>query len=294
MFPVVIFLYNRPKESKDLLCCLLNSNSICNRKVYLFQDGLKQNHNAETWNEVNRMILNWDYPNKIIDVSQSNYGLAQSVFNGLRKVFETSKGAIILEDDLLVSNDFFEYMDQSLKIFVNNKEIGSISGFVHDDILNTSAQTFLFPRPSSWGWATWSDRWNNFKLNHVNLEDINNRKLMSQFARGGEDLPWMLRRQKLGIINSWAVQFSFYQFINELYTIYPSKSKVVNQGFGSDATHTKSNVVKQIGSLNEGVPEFDLSIKPNTKQIKYYSKNYRLGPISRFRNFLSLFFGKNF
>lgn len=50
-------------------------------------------------------------------------------------------------------------------------------------------------------------------------------------------MPGMLVSQMKGEIDSWAVRWMFQQSIDEKYTIYPKKSKVINAGFDGTGTH---------------------------------------------------------
>jgi len=49
----------------------------------------------------------------------------------------------------------------------------------------------------------------------------------------------MLWKQMHGKIDSWAIRWCYNQFKNNLLTVYPAKSKVINIGIGVAATHTK-------------------------------------------------------
>jgi hypothetical protein len=57
--------------------------------------------------------------------------------------------------------------------------------------------------------------------------------------RGGSDLPYMLKNQMNGKIDSWAIRWCYHQFRHDTLAIFPTNSKIYNIGHGSNATHTK-------------------------------------------------------
>jgi hypothetical protein len=95
-------------------------------------------------------------------------------------------------------------------------------------------------RAYSWGWATWSDRWESVDWDVKGYKSfMNSRKLKREFARGGSDLTQMLINQMTGKIDSWAIRWCFHQFLNNQLTVFPTKSKIISIGFGENATHTR-------------------------------------------------------
>lgn len=289
--PLVIFVYNRPKETLDLLKSI-DSSDIGSRNVVIIQDGLKENSSNEgesKWINVQSVINNWKYPQKTIIVRQKNIGLAQSVYQGINEIFKNSDRVIVLEDDLIIANDFFSYIDEALALYAKSDNISSISGYVHNNNLKIKGgDVFLFPRVGSWGWATWRDRWEGFELDAIDKSILRDKAKLKSFNKGGIDLSWMLRNQLTGRINSWAIQFSFFQFKNNRFTVYPIRTKISNQGFGPEATHTK-NVNKY---LNDNINSINLELindlKPDFELINKYRKTYKLGFFTKMKNFFLL------
>lgn len=290
MIPIVIFVYNRPKETEGLLRSLKLNLALGDRDVYIFQDGLKNDSHQEGWGRVNEIVQKWNFSNKKHRISEENKGLANSLYQGISYVLERYESVIILEDDLILSKDFIAYMDQALETYKENKKISSISGFSHFNNEITE-DYFLFPRVNSWGWGTWRDRWIGFKLNNINSSVLKNSTELERFNLGGEDLSWMLRNQLKGKIDSWAIQFTYFQFLRDCYTLFPRRSKVINNGFSNDATHTSKRGMMEMGSITEGITYLSHSIAPNDFVIQRYRKSYNLGKITKLKSFLMLKFG---
>ena len=53
----IIFTYNRSVHTEKVLTAL-RENKILPEKLFLFQDGLKNELHRDEWNKVNRLILN--------------------------------------------------------------------------------------------------------------------------------------------------------------------------------------------------------------------------------------------
>jgi hypothetical protein len=118
--------------------------------------------------------------------------------------------------------------------------------------------TYISYRPSSWGWGTWSDRWNTVDWDVSDYKEfIKNRSERKGFNRGGIDLTRMLKSYMEGKNNSWAIRWSYSMFKQNKYCIYPKYSKVQNIGFGVDGTHCKGpNIYKTILDMSSQC-EFD-------------------------------------
>ena len=290
---VVIFAYNRLENLRSLWDSLLNCEGIGNRSIVIFHDGLKDNASDEDrkkWENVKDWLTNLS-GNVSIEVrfSVTNQGLAKSVHNGVSQILKTEEQVIVLEDDLLLANGFLNFMDEALQVYKDSENIFSISGYSRLNKTDSyqGKDVFLFPRPSSWGWGTWSNRWEPFELNKFDRSELANYQRLKLFQKGGVDLTWMLRNQVLGKIDSWAIQWSWYQFINDAYSIYPICSKVQNIGSGPDATHT-AKLHGLEGEICEDKLYLPADLVVDQKMISDYGKLYRIGYFSWFKNLLFL------
>jgi len=287
---VAIFAYNRLDSLQCLWESLLNCEDFEGRSLVIFHDGLKANTseiNQKKW----QIVRDWlatlsDHPKLEIRFSDSNRGLAKSIFSGVSEILSREETIIVLEDDLVLARSFLSFMDEALHTYRDAENIFSISGYSHfcePDLNGTETGVFLYPRPNSWGWATWAKKWKGFHLNNYDKTDLQNYKALKKFQNGGLDLPWMLRNQLLGKIDSWAIQWSWYQFKNNGFSVYPVCSKVQNIGFGEDATHTSSLKGAQ-GEICENKLKLPLELALDEEVVVRYRKYFKLGLLTRFRN----------
>jgi hypothetical protein len=232
--PIIIFCYRR--SIKTLLKSLYRNPEFEHSFVYIFSDGAKSVDDSPDVEKIrSELALLKDNENVAIFESQRNRGLANSIIDGVSYVIEKHGSAIVLEDDLEVSPFFLKFMNDSLAVYKKDSRIWSISGYVPPIFSADSpleADVFLFPRGSSWGWATWADRWCDVDWSVESFDNLKaDKNLRTQFELGGNDLFRMLELQMLGKIDSWAIRWCYSQFMHQKSSIYPFFTLVNNLGF---------------------------------------------------------------
>lgn len=244
--PIAVFAYNRIDYLKKTIESLSNCRHVNEHICFLFSDGPSMLRKGDT----ERVIEVREYLESIegrkifkgvkLVFSREHLGLRKSIINGLTMVFEENDRVIDIEDDLLLSEDFLDYMDEGLDYFKDNKKISSIAGNVPDftelDIVKEDC--FLGRRFSSWGFGIWRDRWEKVDWSMKDYDLFMNEKtLQDRFAEVGCDLPKQLVCMIEGATDNWAVGYAYMAFKADTYTVYPKYSKALNIGFyGANAT----------------------------------------------------------
>jgi hypothetical protein len=140
-----------------------------------------------------------------------------------------------------------------LHFYQNNPQIFSISGYTFPIQIPAAYphQVFINPRASSWGWGTWQDRWAKTDWQVADYQAFkNNKTLQKQFNQGGEDLGLMLKKQQLGLIDSWAIRWTYAHFKNQAYCLYPTQSKINNIGMDDSGTHSNTSTKYEVNLQN--------------------------------------------
>lgn len=241
--PILLFAYKRPHELKKVVEALKNNSLALHSDLYIFVDGPRRKDDISKVEAVRKFCDEIKGFKKITRIyHEVNQGCANSIINGITSVLKNHESAIIIEDDIVTSTNFLDYLNQCLEFYQDNKSVFSISGFSLPFVppKDYSYDVFSFPRSCSWGWATWTDRWSSIDWEVTDFEDfIKDSKAQKKFCFGGSDLVKMLKDNIYGIIDTWDIRFSYGQFKQNGYTIYPVVSKVENIGFDNpDATHT--------------------------------------------------------
>jgi len=286
--PIVIFTYRRVPE--QLIKSLLENSLSEQSEVFIFSDGAKNDEDLTDIKKVREYLKTID-GFKSIDIieADTNKGLATSIIGGVTQVINKYGKAIVLEDDLVVSKSFLEYMNEGLVFFENDKKIWSISGYGPElpCLKNYNDDIYLSVRVSPWGWATWSDRWEKIDWEVKDYDEIKKSGvLQKKFNLAGNDMFKMLELQMLGKIDSWAVRWYYNQFKLKTYSVYPKKSKVVNIGFSDDkGTHTSGANEKWFVELNDEHVDFK-SIHMKKEVIQCFQSYHNLNLTTKMGYFL--------
>lgn len=281
--PVAVFTYNRPNHTERVLDALNVSALAPDTDIFIFCDNFKNESAKYDVQQVRDLVDQFAYKSRFrsitINKSETNKGLAASIICGVSGIMDLYGRVIVVEDDLLASTHFLEYMNSALDFYENNKHIWSISGysFPMKALTNYPHDVFMAGRGSSWGWASWIDRWNTVDWDVKDYYQFkNNKQKRHEFAQWGRDLPLMLDAQMSSDHNSWAIRWCYSQFIQNKMTVYPKTSYIKNIGNDGSGTHKSHLDEKYDTNLESGECfncrfedlSYDMSIK------KEFSKKY--------------------
>jgi len=286
--PIIIFTYRRVPNK--LIDSLLKNDLAQQSELIIYSDGNKNEQDSEDVRDVRKYLhtIEGFKSIKIIE-SKVNKGLASSIIGGVNEIINKFGKVIVLEDDLIVSNDFLEYMNDALEFYKDNENIWSVSGYTpelpcletyHDDI-------YLGVRGSSWGWATWKDRWDQIDWEVGDFNKLKQDKsLKEKFNLGGNDMFKMLELQMLGKIDSWAIRWSYSQFKLGKYTVFPKSSKVIYDGFSDGkGMHNSGSNQKWVTKLDNTKIVFkDVSVQ--NRIIKCFQDYHNLSIATKIGYFL--------
>ncbi len=264
--PILLFTYKRLDPLKETVKALKNNYLAQHSDLYIFSDGPKTAADKTQVAAIRAYLRSIDgFQSITINESVTNKGLATSIITGVDQIMQFSDRVIVLEDDLLTTPNFLNFMNNALSHYGKEQKVFSISGFSFDLKLKEASfeDSYFLHRGWSWGWATWRDRWAKVDWQ---VKDYNtfktNTKLKKEFALGGSDVNKMLQKQMEGKLDSWAIRWFYHQFKVKGLTLYPVYSKVYNNGFDTYATHTT-------GSNNRYIPLLDTQ---NGLDINYPQK----------------------
>ena len=275
--PICLFVYARLNETRITVESLQKNSLSADSQLFIFSDGSKNVNDRKRVEAVREYIHQIKgFANIEIYESDVNKGLANSLISGITKIITEYRKVIVLEDDLVLSTNFLDYMNEALIFYEDKKRIFSISGFSFSLKYpkDYKYDVALSLRASSWGWGTWLDRWEpiDWELRSYSSFKWNLLKHI-KFNLGGSDLSRMLHRQVKGKIDSWAIRFTYYQYVNNYLDVFPTKSKVINNGFTSESTHTKYKSDRFDTTLDIS-EQRTFSFLEDIKKEKYITKQF--------------------
>jgi hypothetical protein len=243
--PVLLLIFNRPNETNQVF----NALKIIKPKVlYVAGDGPRADVKGDIENIFKtREILeriDWDCELKTL-YRENNLGCKKSVSSAINWFFEDVEEGIILEDDCIPDESFFDYCTDLLDKYRDDKRVMHISGLNFlsgSEKLNKNAESYHFSKyPAVWGWATWKRAWELYDVDIVNWPDAKKKKLHFNFCFNKNEIS--VRQTQFDtaynkMIDTWDYQWVYCVSMNNGLCITPNTNLISNIGFNSNATHT--------------------------------------------------------
>lgn len=275
--PIALFVYNRPTHTQQTLNSLMSANLAELSQLYIFADGAKLGADANQIGNIKatrKIIKELNWPGKLTIIeSETNKGLANSIIEGVTKLVNEFGKVIVLEDDLLVSKSFLEYMNDALNTYKDFDNIYSVNGFMFP-IKTKQNRTFLLPYTSTWAWATWKEKWAVFEP-ELNLGDIEilqkNSALKSRFNLNDYSYTDMLNFGN----NSWGIKWYFSVFIRSGLNVFPSITLVKNIGNDGSGVNSKKTNEETLFKIENKV-EIVKENKLNLDFLNLYYNNFKV------------------
>lgn len=239
MAPIVVFAFNRPAHLSQCLESLRRNPEASSSDLWVFCDGPKDESQWATIEQVRTVAHQTrGFRSTTVHESSTNWGLAASVTRGVDQILDEAEHAIFVEDDLVVSEHFLNYMNAGLRIYKSHENVASIHGFMYD-VTEDLPQSVFLRGADCWGWGTWRRAWKHFNPDsHDLLQKLESSGDIGDFDFGGA-FPYrqMLVDQSVGKVDSWAIRWYASAFLDGMLTLYPGKSLVQNVGMEGSGTH---------------------------------------------------------
>lgn len=171
--PIALFVYARPEHTRQTLEALAANPEAKDSLLYVFADGPPDDAAVEVHSrigEVRRIVRErqWCGEVRIIE-SDVNRGLADSIVSGVTDVVERHCRVIVLEDDIVTSPGFLDYMNRALDLYDQDARVMQVSGYAYPTDCRSRADSYFLRAMSCWGWATWSRAWRHFESDAAKL-----------------------------------------------------------------------------------------------------------------------------
>jgi GT2 family glycosyltransferase len=278
--PIALFVYNRPEHTLKTLKAIKNNTLASESVLYIFSDGFKESTDDFDKKKIleTRAIITSDQWCKIVKVFEfaKNKGLAASIIDGVSQVLQGHDKIIVLEDDIVTSRYFLQYMNDALNLYQNQEKVWHISGYSYPYRKKGLAETFFTRLMVCWGWGTWKNRWEYFQKNTDELLMLFNKTMKYSFNYGkGNQSFGQIERNKAGIINTWAVYWYATIFTHNGFCLNPRESLVQNIGMDGSGIHCGNTSFYNVRVSNKYPVKFELNIKESSKTRKRIQEYFR-------------------
>lgn len=278
--PIALFVYSRPLHTRQTVEALKKNLLSQDSDLFIFSDAAKNANASEAVREVRDYVKSIaGFKSVSIVEREKNLGLANSIADGVTRLCEQFERIIVLEDDLVTSPHFLRYMNEALDKYAGQPDVYSISGYSFTNDIPGVDSSYFLAIASSWGWATWADKWKIFKRDRealaVKLKASDFRKRFNY--KNSYNFSQLAENQLEGKTDSWAIYWYFCIFQNNGLTLFPGESLV--QNIGRDGTGTHEGKGENDSSLPSFVPELtnDVCEKKHVRTTvqKILGKRYR-------------------
>jgi hypothetical protein len=290
--PIALFVFNRLYHTVQTVEALQKNKLAEYSDLFIFADASEKPESNTAVKEVREYIKTVGGFNSISIVERDdNFGLANSIINGVTKLCKEFGRVVVLEDDLVTSPFFLQYMNEALDIYANDSTVASIHGYWYP-VDKKMPETFLLRGASCWGWATWSHEWNIFEADGQKLlDEMKIQKLNHTFdLDGAMAYTQMLKDQINGKNNSWAIRWHAATFLANKFQLSPGTSLVRNIGFDGSGINSRESNKYDVSLTTKPIAIEHLIPEQNNEArealIKYYIKT-KVSIYERIKNRLS-------
>lgn len=249
--------------------------------LYIYSDGPRSENDFIEVDKIRKYLKSLTgFKNIFIIERPENFGLAKNIFDGVTSIVKIHSKVIVLEDDIITSTHFLNYMNDALFLYENNETIMHISGYMYP--INTSElpDFFTLCQSTCWGWATWETSWNKmyYDIDHL-IKSIKPHKKRFNLNQSFPFYDQLIANKK-NKIKTWAIFWYSTIFLNNGIAIHPKQSFTQNIGHDDsgenchDTNFFYTNLIQnyQILSLQELVLNENLKAR---KSLELYFISFK-------------------
>ncbi len=267
---VAFFIFNRPEETAQVFAEIRRAQPT---KLFIIADGPRSETERKLCESTRSVVSNIDWHCEIIkNFSEKNLGCGKRISSGLDWVFSQTEKAIILEDDCVPDQTFFQFCEEMLERYKDDERVMHIAGtYMQEGNSGFHEQgSYYFSIISNiWGWATWRRAWRKYDFNMHQWPSLKKTDKLQQwfnhpaaYERFSNVWDQYYRHE----IDSWDGQWTFCCLANHGLCINPCTNLITNIGFNSRGTHFKGGAT-ELGNKPLQEMQFPLqhpvSVEPN-------------------------------
>lgn len=202
--------------------------------------------------------FDWPYGEKYVNIQDTRLGLKAHILQcGDLTIY--FRGIILLEDDIFVSEFFYQYVEKAVEFYYSEERIGGISLYQNEMggqfpviYMNDGSSTYLKQGAASWG-ECWTDKqWNLFKEWYANITEERIQEL---------DIQENIKKWA----KAWSKYYKAYLVDTHRYFVFPQISHTTCFGDAGENSSEPSNLGQ--ANLLCGVPHY--YFKPFDEMIRY-------------------------
>lgn len=241
--PVVLFVYARPAHTRNTVEALAANDLATETDLVVYSDAALRSMDVPAVQAVRDYLKTIDgFRSVTIYERARNFGLADSIIDGVTATVNDCGKVIVVEDDLITSSCFLRYMNDALCIYENEERVMHVAAHMFDIDPEGLPDTFFLRQSSCWGWGTWARAWQHFRrdsgdiVSRFGVDDIRRFNL-----DGTLDYWSQLLANHEGRLKTWAVYWYASVYGQGGLCLHPRSSLVDNVGHDGSGTNCGVN-----------------------------------------------------
>jgi hypothetical protein len=243
--PVLFVIFNRPDIAYK---SFLEIKKYQPTNLYIAADGPRK----EKFDEVNlcnetrlKIINSIDWNCNIHQLFRDiNIGVDKNVYEAINWMFETEKWGVIIEDDCIISQDFFYLCESAFPKYEHEEVVAHICANNTKPLTQKSSKIEFVNFPTSWGWGTWREKWYNIMdIEMTGYKDVTLFDTIHKFGllRGCMYFKyWEYAYRHREELKTWDTIWQYNILVNNYLCILPCVNLAINNGIGtSEGSHYK-------------------------------------------------------
>ena len=223
-------------EGVERLLNSINPSEI--ESLYVAIDGPTSDEIRTTQVQIVNMVDSYCAKNSIRLVvwqRDENLGVAAAIISAIDWFFAREDFGIVLEDDLIVGEDFVSFVLGNMH-HLENDEVLLISGDQFDQQRQLAASGNWTNYPLIWGWATSRKKWNEMRYGIVHAKPRLYRKPFNKVENFWRVGTLRVRSRE---IDTWDIPLVYFMLQNRKLCLTPKKNLISNLGNDQFASHTE-------------------------------------------------------
>jgi len=240
---VLLIIFNRPEMAQRVFETIRKYQP---SSLYIAADGLRPSvpQDAIDCKATRNVVEKVDWPCTVKTLfREHNAGFRIAVSEAVSWFFSNEEEGIILEDDCLPGESFFNFCHLLLAKYRDDHRIMHIGGCnLQFGRQRGDASYYFSSIPSIWGWAGWKRVWDKYDRDMHLLPEFEKQDLMRFIFPDAATSQWASNAARAvyeNKIQTWDYQLSFSIIINNGLCIVPNRNLVSNIGFGESGSRTK-------------------------------------------------------
>ncbi len=241
--PVLFMIFNRPDVTQQVFAEIRKAKP---KQLFIAADGARE-HKAgekEKCEETRKIVvdnIDWDCEVKTL-FREKNLGCKYAVSGAISWFFDNVEEGIILEDDCVPHQSFFNFCGELLEKYRDNQKVMHIgSNYFNQHKTNITDSYYFSHYIEIWGWATWRRAWELYDPEMKNFGEMRKKDFLKDVFKTADEKEYWVKCFDTALeknIDTWDYQWVYCICANKGVVITPYTNLVSNVGFREDATHT--------------------------------------------------------